>query len=365
MHRQWPMAGLLGLLYFVSCVHASDERLPSYQARFEREQPVVAVLAQNQMTELTDFVVPLGVLRRAGVARVLAVATDAGVVQLMPALSVRAETSIAEFQRDYPQGADYLIVPAVHDSQEPRLLDFIRQQAALGTSIIGICDGALPLAYAGLLDGRRATGHWYSRSQRLSDFPDTQWQENRRYVVDGRLMTTAGVSAALPASLALVEAIAGTAKASTLAQQLGVSDWSTRHDSEAFSFGSQGYLTAAGNYLARWRHETFAVTLHPGLDEVSLALRVDAWARTFLTHVQGVAHQPLFSAGGLEFMPQRADASDLQELPGDATSAVQTLDEALTAIASRYGTATRRLVAAQLEYRPYEQTRQHLDMYKP
>ncbi|WAJ38579.1 DJ-1/PfpI family protein [Pseudomonas sp. GOM7] len=365
MCRKWPMAALLGLLCFVGCVNADDERLPIYQPRFEREQPLVVVIAQNRMTELTDFVVPLGVLRRAGVARVLAVAIDPGPVQLMPALSVRADASIAEFQRDFPQGADYLIVPAVHDSQERRLLDFIRQQAALSASVIGICDGVLPLAHAGLLQGRRATGHWYSRDQRLSDFPDTRWQENRRYVVDGPLMTTAGVSAALPATLALVEAIAGTARAHALGQELGVGNWTPQHDSEAFSLGSQGYLTAAGNYLALWKHETFAVTLHPAMDEISLALRVDAWARTFRTQVQGVASQPVFSASGLEFIPQRTQASGLPELPGGATNAAQTLDEALAAIASRYGASTRRLVAAQLEYRPHERARQHMEMLKP
>lgn len=365
MYRKWPLAGLLCLLYFSGDLHASEERLATYQPRFEREQPVVVVLAQNQMTELTDFVVPLGVLRRAGVARVLAVATEPGTVQLMPALSVRAEASITEFQRDFPQGADYLIVPAVHDSREPRLLNFIKQQAALGARIIGICDGVLPLAHADLLHGRRATGHWYSRDQRLDDFPDTLWQENQRYVVDGQLMTTAGVSAALPASLALVEAIAGTSKASALAQELGTSDWSPQHDSEVFTLGSQGYLTAAGNYLARWRHETFAVTLLPGIDEVSLALRVDAWARTFRTQVLGVAPQPVFSASGLEFIPQRTDSGGLSQLPGGAVSAAQTFDEALAAIASRYGAATQRLVAAQLEYQQNEQARQHVEMFKP
>ena len=365
MYRKWPIAGLLGLLCFAGYAHATDERLPAYQPRFEREQPVVVVLAQNQMTELTDFVVPLGVLRRASVAKVLAVSTEPGTVQLMPALSLRAEASIDEFQRQFPQGADYLIVPAVHDSQEPRLLDFIRQQAALGANVIGICDGVLPLAYAGLLDGRRATGHWYSREQRLSDFPTTLWQENRRYVVDGRLMTTAGVSAALPASLALLEAIAGTPKASALAQELGVRDWSPQHDSEVFTLGSQGYLTAAGNYLARWKHETFAVALHPGMDEISLALRVDAWARTFRTEVQGMAREPVLSASGLEFIPQRTEAKELPELPGGATTAMQALDEALTAIAGRYGASTRSLVAAQLEYRPQEQARQHMEMLKP
>lgn len=70
MYRHWSLAGLLGLLYFCADLHAAEQRLATYQPRFERAQPVVVVVAQNQMTELTDFVVPLGVLRRAGVARV-------------------------------------------------------------------------------------------------------------------------------------------------------------------------------------------------------------------------------------------------------------------------------------------------------
>ncbi|ARS50406.1 transcriptional regulator [Ectopseudomonas mendocina] len=342
---------LLWLLCLASPTQAVEESLAPYQPRFGRERPVVAVIAQNRMTELADYVVPLGVLRRAGGAQVLALANEAAPIELMPALSIQPDASIAEFRQRFPQGADYLIVPAVHDSREPRLLDFIRQQAALGATLIGICDGVLPLAHAGLLQGRRATGHWYSRSQRLKDFPDTLWQENRRYVIDGALMTTSGVSAALPASLALVEAIAGHASASTLAQELGVASWSPEHQSQGFALGAQGYLTAAGNYLARWRHERFAVPLHDDLDEVALALRVDAWARTFRTKVYGVAPHAVRSAGGLVFVPQRDDAG-LPALPGRQLAAARAIDEALDGIAGRYGEATRHLVAAQLEHAP-------------
>ena len=74
-------------------------------------------------------------------------------------LSVRTNANITKFQRNFPQNADYLIVPTVHDNQEPHLLNFIKQQATLGTNIIGIYDNVLPLAHTNLLHKHRATKH--------------------------------------------------------------------------------------------------------------------------------------------------------------------------------------------------------------
>ncbi|WP_152226143.1 DJ-1/PfpI family protein [Pseudomonas sp. SCB32] len=336
------------LLFLSTDLPAAEEALPHYQPRPGHERPVIAVIAQNRMTELVDYVVPLGVLRRSGAAEVLALSTDPGTVHLMPALKLQPQATVEAFSKRYPQGADYLIVPAVHDSEDAALLAFIRDQAAKGATVIGICDGVLVLAHAGLLKGRRATGHWYSRNQRLNDFPDVHWQENRRYVIDAKVMSTSGVTAALPASLALVEAIAGTARAAALAQDLGVADWSPRHDSQRFTLGAEGYLTAAGNYLALWRHERFALPLPAGFDEVSLAMHVDAWARTFRTEVLVKAAEPVSSASGLVFLPDAMQG--LPRLPLPVGNAVQSLEHTLDDIACRYGQSTRQLVTAQLEY---------------
>ncbi|BAN50626.1 DJ-1/PfpI family protein [Metapseudomonas resinovorans] len=320
-----------------------------YQPRFGREQPLVAVVGENRMTELVDFLVPFGLLSRANVAEVLALSTGDGPVQLMPALKVRAQATTAEFERRYPQGADYLIVPAVHHSDDPLLTAFVARQAAKGATLVGICDGVLVLGHAGLLHGRRATGHWYSQARREADFPDTRWQVDRRYVADGKLVTSSGVSAALPVSLALVEAIAGPAKAASLAREIGLGDWSPRHDSQAFAFGADGYLTAAGNYLAFWRHESLALPLQPDLDEATLALRADAWARSWRTSVLATGSGPVRSLHGLTLLPDAAPAS-LAPLPGAEAAAGHALDEALDGIATRYGAGTAAFVATQLEY---------------
>ncbi|QEY64911.1 transcriptional regulator [Metapseudomonas lalkuanensis] len=338
---------LLLTLYLPLLVQAGA--LESYKPRFGREQPLVAVVGENRMTELVDYLVPFSLLSRAGVAEVVALSTREGPLQMMPALRVEAQVTTAEFEQRYPQGADYLIVPAVHHSDDPVLTAFVAGQAAREATIVGICDGVLVLGHAGLLHGRQATGHWYSKSRREADFPDTHWQVDRRYVVDGKLVTSSGVSAALPVSLALVEAIAGPLKAEALGREIGLTGWSPAHNSQSFAFGAGGYLTAAANHLAFWRHETLSLPLQPGLDEATLALRVDAWARSFRTEVLASGNGPVRSRHGLTLLPD-APAEGMPLLPDKEAAPGKVLDEALAGIAARYGDATAAFVAAQLEY---------------
>nr|QQZ51993.1 DJ-1/PfpI family protein [Phenylobacterium glaciei] len=80
-----------------------------------------------------------------------------------------------------------------------------------GATIVSICEGARVLANAGLLHDRRATTHWSALKGLTKAYPDTTWVRDRRYVQDGAVISTTGVSASIPASLALVEAIAGRA----------------------------------------------------------------------------------------------------------------------------------------------------------
>src|SRR5690606_14082091 len=77
------------------------------------KRPVIAVVGLNQATETTDYLLTAGVLRRADVADVVLLATNRGPVQLYPALKVEADQSLSEFDALHPEGADYVIVPAM------------------------------------------------------------------------------------------------------------------------------------------------------------------------------------------------------------------------------------------------------------
>lgn len=73
-------------------------------------------------------------------------------------------------------------------------LENAHQQAGLYGSI---CTGAFTLGHAGLLDGRRVTTHWRNAQQLASDFPSAKVEPDAIYVRDGRLITSAGVTAGI------------------------------------------------------------------------------------------------------------------------------------------------------------------------
>jgi putative intracellular protease/amidase len=118
----------------------------------KRARPVVAIIGVNEGTETTDYLMPHGILSRADVAEVLAVATKPGKVQLYPALQVEPQLTTDAFDQRFPEGADYVIVPAMHRDDDPLALQWIRKQAASGAIVIGVCVGARVVAEAGLLD---------------------------------------------------------------------------------------------------------------------------------------------------------------------------------------------------------------------
>lgn len=328
--------------------------LPQYQPRFGRTKPVIAVLGYNAATEVTDYVVPYGILAEAGIADVVALATEAGPIRMRPALRFQVHATIDEFDARYGDGADYVIVPNIYEgASDRRVLDWVRAQARGGAIIVGICDGVPVLANAGLLAGRRATGHWRSIDGLERRHPDTQWIRNRRYIADGKVITTSGVTASIPVSVALIEAIAGRARAEEVAATLGISAWTDAHDSEQFRLGRK-LITGLLNKAMFWRHEQLGIDAAAGVDEISLAITADAWSRTRRSWAYSVAEspQPIVTKRGLTLLPDRqfGSGTPLTMLPStDDLPATHALDRALTGIEQRYGGGTAALVAVQIE----------------
>ncbi len=318
----------------------------------QRERPLVAIIGINDATETTDYLMPYGILRRAGID-VVSLATAAGPVKLYPALTVEPDATTAAFDARYPDGADYVIVPAMSRDDDPAALAWIRSQAAKGATVIGVCAGAKVVAAAGLLEGRRATTHWFYLDDLRSLSPGAVYVPDRRLVVDERVATTTGISASMPMMLTLIEAIAGRAKAESVARDLGADTWDARHDSEAFTLTRPFAITVMGNALAFWNREELGIELAPGMDEVTLALVADAWSRTYRS--RAVTFAPAGSAvvtrNGASIVPDRsAGERPARLLVLDGQTPADALDEALATIGRRYGAGTASVVAMQLEY---------------
>lgn len=318
----------------------------------KRARPVVAVIGANDGTETTDYLIPYGVLKRSGVADVFALGAQPGPIALMPALTIVPDATFADFVRRFPDGADYVIVPALHDPANSAVREFIQRQAAGGATIVGICDGTLVLANAGLLDGRRATGHWFQIESVASAHPTMQRVRDRRYVADRGVVTTTGVSASVPVSLALVEAIAGPERASALAREVGARGWDVAHDSGAFHLIRDDVWMVLGNsVLSLWARETVGVRVAAGDDVIAAALMADAYGRTFRSRAIAVGAAPVRTAEGLTIVPDASAAAPdvVVDLPHDLPA--HALDIALAGIKARYGDATAAFVRVQLEDR--------------
>ena len=321
----------------------------------KRRRPLIAIVGVNDSSETTDYLMPYGILRRADVADVVALGMKPGPVALFPALRVEPQATVADFDAQHAEGADYVIVPAMSRDDDPVVLQWIKSQAVTGAIIVGVCAGAKVVGNTGLLDGKRATTHWYYLRELRDKHPAIHYVRDRRLVVDRGVATTTGITASMPMSLTLIEAIAGRDKAEAVGRDIGLSRWDARHDSAAFQFTRAFALTAIRNTLASWNQEQLGIELAPGVDEVSLALIADAWSRTYRSRAVTFANTAgaQQSRNGLRILPHQIAASWPAErlLPtiGDLPPA-KALDQALLGIEARYGMPTADFVAMQLEY---------------
>jgi putative intracellular protease/amidase len=321
----------------------------------KRQRPLIAIIGINDATETTDYLLPYGVLRRADVADVVTLATKPGPVTLFPVLKVEPQATIAEFDAQHPDGADYVIVPAMSRDDDPVALQWIRNQSARDAIVIGICAGAKVVGDAGLLHGKRATTHWYSVKELRGKHPTMRYVEDRRFIVDDGVATTTGITASMPMSLTLIEAIAGRDRARAVGRDIGLPDWDARHESDEFIFTRPFALTAIGNTAAFWARERLGIELKDGIDEVSLALAADAWSRTWRSQAVTFAATADIrqSRNGLRIYPDQVTVSWPAERllpPVGERKPAEALDETLRAMTARYGSRTTDFVAMQLEY---------------
>jgi transcriptional regulator GlxA family with amidase domain len=119
---------------------------------------------------------------------------------------------------------DTLIVggSAVIGSLTPGVIEFLRQALGRCRRVAATCVGAFVLAEAGLLDGRRATTHWNRARELQARFPKVKVEEDRIFIVDGPVWTSAGMTAGIDLALAMIEKDLGADVARVVARKLVV-----------------------------------------------------------------------------------------------------------------------------------------------
>ncbi|MFI0816654.1 GlxA family transcriptional regulator [Streptomyces sp. NPDC021098] len=149
------------------------------------------------------------------------VAPRPGPVASSSGLPVHAAHGVADLD---PGGIDTLVVAGGAGvdrvRHDPELTGWIADAAAGARRITSVCSGVFLLAAAGLLDGLRVTTHWGRAEQLAREHPGLRVDCDPIFIRDGRVWTSAGVTAGMDLALALVEADLGREVAHSVAREL-------------------------------------------------------------------------------------------------------------------------------------------------
>jgi transcriptional regulator GlxA family with amidase domain len=133
---------------------------------------------------------------------------------------------VVDTRADEARPLDTLLVPGSDGfpvrSLSPEILTALSRLARRARRIASVCTGAFVLAEAGLLDGRRAATHWRYRDTLARRYPTITLEPDAIFVQDGDVFSSAGVTAGIDPSLALVEADHGAEFARAVARSLVV-----------------------------------------------------------------------------------------------------------------------------------------------
>ncbi|WP_433675921.1 DJ-1/PfpI family protein [Microbacterium gorillae] len=347
-------------------------------ARPDRIQ--VAILLGSGGTVATDAMGPYGVFAASDAFQVRTVSASREPVALSGGLATIPQATYADYADGRLPTPDLVVVPAISDPSgagEADLRSFIERAHADGSRVMGVCAGARVLVETSVLDGRTATSFWSDLDGMRSAHPETTWVSGKRWVDDGNVLTTAGVSSGIAASLYVVQQLAGEDEAVRIADAVRYPHWEPTGSIDipvnTVSLADYPYVLGA---TLPWGQPQYGLGLLPGTNEIDIAAAAELYGgAAFTAHVIPVAESaeittehgmtllttPVAEAGKLDrlIVPGATTTSTLTDqlsdvpvfLPAaDAGDGNTSFDPILADIARTDGRATAMTAAKYIEY---------------
>jgi putative intracellular protease/amidase len=287
------------------------------------DKPTAVVLLGNQGSEVTDVLAPYEVLSESGAFNVYAAAPKREAVTLSGGLDVLPQLSLAQLDRRLGgQHPDVIVVPAmpeVGSAEHQPVAEWLREHAKGSGIVVSVCNGAEVLADAGLLAGRRATANWANIAEWERRYPNTEWVRGLRYAEDGNVLTGAGVTSGISATLHVIRGYVDEGEAAELAEKIGYPDQrlggEPRIPADRLTASDRALYVLWAAY--GWGKPGIGVVLTEGTSEIELASVLDVYpgpvltANTTTLTPEGL-RSPVRTEHGLYFVPR----SDLDSAPG-------------------------------------------------
>jgi len=161
--------------------------------------------------------------------------------------SAQGPSTVAEYDFVNAPALDMLLIPGgfgtFAESENLAMLDFLKSKSEIAEGVMSVCSGSGVLAHAGILDGRKATSNKLFFSAITEPVQSVDWQKNARWVEDGKIFTSSGVSAGTDMSLAFIAKHYGVERAQNIAMMTEY-EWNSDANDDAFAqYVDQGNMS--------------------------------------------------------------------------------------------------------------------------
>lgn len=252
-----------------------------------KQRPRRIVMLAFEGAQLLDVTGPLQILaavndEQPGAYEIVIAAREKGELKTSSGIRLVADASYVKPPKNFFANIDTLMVSGGEGTEaatrDRELIAAIRAAAPKARRVASVCSGAFLLAIAGLLKNKRATTHWNVAHLLAKNFPDTKVDPDAIYIRDGKIWTSAGITAGMDLALALVREDFGDEMALKIARRHvmflmrpgGQSQFSAHLAPDAYP---QARLTS----LLRWIPENISADL----DIAALAARANMSERSF------------------------------------------------------------------------------------
>ncbi|SYX84062.1 DJ-1/PfpI family protein [Paenibacillus alvei] len=282
----------------------TDLQVPKYDSN----KPTVAVLLANEVTEVFDFLVPYEMFAMTEAYNVYGVAPDREIKSLTGGLDVVPHYSYDEMDEMLGKSPDIIVIPfmpILDENKYAPVREWIRKHSGAKTTLISICNGAENLADTGLLNGKSAATHWGDINRLIKKYPKVQWVNDRRYVPQGNIVSSAGLTSGIDATLYVISKQLGEAAAKNVAKEMNYPSYEyvTNPQMKPFVAGLSD-ITYVLNNAYQWNKVKAGVLLYNGADELDLSAAFDTYAASGTTTTLTVssANQPIVTKHGLHLV---------------------------------------------------------------
>ena len=312
---------------------------------YDPSKPTAVLVLSNAGSQVTDVLAPYEVLAATRAFNVYAAAPVKHSVPLGGGLDLLPQLSFAELdQRLNGKSPEVIVVPAMPGARREGtaghapVAEWLRSHAPAADTVLSVCNGAEVLGEAGLLEGRRVTANWAGIDTFHKRYPNAEWLRGVRYVEDGNLITTAGITSGVNGTLRVVSKHLGEDAATDLARKIGYPD--QRLD-DSPTIAAQRITISDGVLYTlmvgfNWGKDSVSAALTDGVGEIELASIIDVYpgqasAAKVTTLSAAGPNRPVTSRHGLTFIPRHglddAPPTDRVIVPG--THAVSATSSAL------------------------------------